>query len=82
VPAAVLDELQRRRLSWQARVAHWAATNGTFSGLVEFEAYRAHCQRYPAEKFNRSVVYRTTLALVRPFALVTLRLSNRLFKTG
>lgn len=82
VPAAVLDELLRRRLSWQARVAYWAASNGTLPNLVEFEAYRAHCHRYPAQRFNRSVVHRTTRAVVRSAALLTLRRGNRLFKTG
>jgi hypothetical protein len=34
VPTAVLDELRRQPISWRARVAHWAVTNGTMPELT------------------------------------------------
>ena len=78
VPTTVLDELHRRQLSWQARVAYWAATKGTFPNLVQFEAARAHRLHFPAQRMNRDMTYQTLRAVIRSVVLLALRFSNRL----
>lgn len=77
VPAAVLDELRRQPISWRARVAHWAVTNGTMPELTRFEDYRAHGLHYPG-RLDHKVLLLRARAAARFVALLIIRYGNRL----